>query len=129
VRINEFRDDAGTVTVRLEGELDLATADMCQAVCGQLMTDAQITALIIDLTDLSFCAAAGVRALVGVWDAGVRTGVHVTVRDPGPQVAATLWLTGVWELLCADAPAPRHYAPTSTRKDHSRHLHIVRAVR
>jgi len=129
VRINESRDDAETVTVRLDGELDLATADMCQAVCRQLMTDAQVIALIVDLTDLSFCAAAGVRALVDIWDAGVRTGVHVTVRNPGPQVAATLWLTGGWGLLCADTPAPRHHSPTSTRKDHIRHLHIVRAVR
>jgi len=98
------RDLPGVVRVCLVGDLDIATGDDCRRALEAELA-ARPPVLVIDASDLRFMAAAGVRTLVDAWRVGRDLGVMVRIESARPQVAAVLWITGVWDVLC-DQPLP-----------------------
>ena len=70
--------------VRLEGEIDLANAAAIEAEVLAGVGDA--TALVLDLTDVSYFDSSGMRMLDGLAGACDRAGVQLRVvaPDPGP---------------------------------------------
>jgi anti-anti-sigma factor len=108
MHVRVHRDQPGVVRVRLLGDLDIATdATLRQALETELAQRPPL--LVIDASDLRFMAAAGVRTLVDAWRAGRTLGVKVCMESARPQVAAVLWITGVWDVLC-DGPLPAEAA-------------------
>ena len=98
------RDLPGVVRVCLVGDLDIATGDDCRRALEAELA-ARPPVLVIDASDLRFMAASGVRTLADTWRAGRQVGVKVRIEAARPQVAAVLWITGAWDVLC-DEPLP-----------------------
>ncbi|HKE64576.1 MAG TPA: STAS domain-containing protein [Micromonosporaceae bacterium] len=110
----EFRvypDGPGALRVTLEGELDLATVDVCRAGLVALLSTAGTRYVVIDLADLTFVDCAGLSALIVARSRGRDVGVQVRVRRPQPIVATVLRATGTWELLMGpdSEPAAAHW--------------------
>ena len=87
-----------TTVLRLQGELDLATAPRLRRMLGAVL-DSRPAVVVLDLTDLTFVDTSGVRV---VRAACVRAGVEgcsFALRAPIRSVEKTLRLTGVDRLL------------------------------
>jgi stage II sporulation protein AA (anti-sigma F factor antagonist) len=85
-------------TIRLAGELDLATAQDVQRELERVeQTDA--ASIVLDLSDLTFMDSTGVRLLVSA-HARSRAGAdRLTLRRGGPAVQRVMQLSGVDVLL------------------------------
>ncbi|HYI62879.1 MAG TPA: STAS domain-containing protein [Acidimicrobiales bacterium] len=90
------RDD-GTATVALEGELDLATADLLPPTPDHPLQG--VHAVVVDCGRLRFCDSAGVRALNELRLAVERSGGSVTLHDPSPMLARVLDIAGLGSLF------------------------------
>jgi len=101
-----YPDGPGALRVTLDGELDLATVDMCRAGLVALLHTAGTRDVVLDLTDLTFLDCAGLTALIVARSRGREVGVRVRVRHPQPIVATVLRATGTWELLIGPDPQP-----------------------
>ena len=103
--------DSACVTVVLEGELDLATAPLARAMTSSIVACGHDVTL--DLRDLDFMAACGIRLLLDLdrQAQGSGTELHI-VASPYSPVAWLLDLCGVRELLnCQTAPSSHEPAP------------------
>jgi anti-anti-sigma factor len=90
--------DQATITVRLSGEIDCATAQQLQDVlCDQVRRSPE--SLVVDLADVTFLDCAGVGALLSVVRAARRAGVEMTARRPQPIVRRVLDLTRAGDQL------------------------------
>jgi anti-sigma B factor antagonist len=117
-RTGELRADAvvvdGSVCLRVQGELDLATAcelrQACEVVECALRPGVSV---VVDLAELRFVDAAGLGALVRLRNRLRSAGADLTVVDPSPQVRRVFEHAGLGGILDADAatedgtPAPR----------------------
>jgi anti-anti-sigma factor len=84
-----------TITVSLRGELDLATADRVAESLLAVEGEDDIALTVVDLAELTFMDAAGIRALVeAAWQAGTRRR-PITFIEPQPQIRRTLGLVGL----------------------------------
>lgn len=112
-----FRTDVvaidGSVCLRLQGELDLATAPDLWSACTVL--DGQLTpglSVFVDLADLRFLDAAGLGMLVRLRNRVRAAGANLSVLDPSPSVRRVFELAGLEALLSDDSaheggkPAP-----------------------
>jgi anti-sigma B factor antagonist len=117
-RTGELRADAvvvdGSVCLRLQGELDLATAcDLRQVYevveCGLRPG----VSVVVDLAELRFVDAAGLGALVRLRNRVRSAGADLTVVGPSPQVRRIFDHAGLGGILDTDpatedgTPAPR----------------------
>ncbi|MEU7744325.1 STAS domain-containing protein [Nonomuraea sp. NPDC049158] len=84
---------ASATIVRLRGELDLATRE---AVRERLLRALRHSAglLILDLSGVSFCDAAGLSVLVGVQRQARSLDIALGLAAPRPHLAKVLRLTG-----------------------------------
>ncbi|HEV2070186.1 MAG TPA: STAS domain-containing protein [Acidimicrobiales bacterium] len=77
----------GSVCVRLQGELDLATAPdlwrACEVLDGQLEPGLSV---FVDLAGLQFLDAAGLGTLVRLRNRVHDAGAHLSVLDPSPPI-------------------------------------------
>ena len=77
----------GSVCVRLQGELDLATAPdlwrACEVLDGRLEPGVSV---FVDLAELHFLDAAGLGTLVRLRNRVQAAGGHLSVLDPSPPV-------------------------------------------
>jgi anti-sigma B factor antagonist len=89
---------ADTVTIELEGELDLANCEALREVLREV-TSRKPGQVVVDLAQLSFLDSSGIRCLIGaVQDAaGGETGF--VVRQPQAAVRRVMEVCGVDELL------------------------------
>ena len=84
----------GPRTVKVRGEVDLATAPELEAFVGRVLDDAP-GGLVLDLAGLTFIDSSGLRALVALAkDAGGR-GVALTLRNVPRHAQRVLELTGL----------------------------------
>lgn len=93
VRLAAIRRSEHTI-VRLRGELDIATAP---ALRERLMALLQpgLRRLVIDLSGLEFCDAAGLGLLVGIQKRTVSLGADLRLSGPRRQLAALFQSTGL----------------------------------
>lgn len=98
----ETTDDA--VVVRVEGELDMASAPRLGRVLNTALDDGA-SALSLDLTELSFLDSTGVRVLISAHRRATDQGCAFTLARPTRSVRRVLHLTGVDQLLVIE-PAP-----------------------
>ncbi|WP_238014144.1 STAS domain-containing protein [Dactylosporangium sp. AC04546] len=88
----------------LLGELDLDSApELLAAVVEQLGAGA--TDVVLDLTSLQFVDSSGLGTLVGCWRRAQHAGARLVVANPNDDVAMTLEITGLDQILPIDRDA------------------------
>jgi anti-anti-sigma factor len=96
-----------TVTVRLAGEFDLSGIREFH----RALMDArapQVKRVCVDLRELSFMGASGLRALLELSNRSTRDGFELVVIKGGPLIQRVFEMTGMdSRLALLDAPPPR----------------------
>lgn len=84
----------GCTIARLRGDLDIATtAAVREGLAGLLGPGVRL--LIIDLSEVSFCGAAGLAVLIGTQRRAAARRITVRVAAPRPHTARLLRITGL----------------------------------
>jgi anti-sigma B factor antagonist len=96
-----------TVTVRLGGEFDLSgIRDFRRALMD--VRAPEVTTVLVDLRELSFMGASGLRALLDLSNRSTRDGFELVVIKGGPLIQRVFEMTGMdSRLALLDAPPPR----------------------
>jgi anti-anti-sigma factor len=89
VPLEILREDEGSLTWRLVGDLDLATADLLVETVTPQIEDPSAEVK-LDLRELSFLDSSGIRALISI--ATSLTGGTLALVAPSPPVAKVLHL-------------------------------------
>lgn len=84
----------GRATVRVCGELDIATADQAYAYLRDVV-DSQPGPVTMDLAGLTFCDAAGLGVLARVAGHARRSGRSVTLAAARPSMVRIMRITGL----------------------------------
>ena len=84
--------DGGDVILHLAGELDLSTVEIAGAALAEAAASDFSGCLILDLAELEFMDATGLRLLV---ETAGRSDVRVLLRSPRPQVWRLFEVTGL----------------------------------
>ncbi|WP_165975473.1 STAS domain-containing protein [Actinomadura rubrisoli] len=85
---------AGHAVVKPHGELDIATAPALRERLTGLLRPG-IRLLVLDLSGVTFCDAAGLAVLVGTRRRANPRGIVMLLAAPGPQVLRVLRATGL----------------------------------
>jgi anti-anti-sigma factor len=120
-RAEANRDGNNSAAVRLSGELDIASAGAARRALELL--DAGIQQIVLDLSDITFCDAAGVRFLLAAQKQARTIGRDLVVRHPSRPVRRVLTITGELSAICpADSPAAKNHnrqtCATPSRRTH-----------
>lgn len=91
--------DPGTVLIRLDGELDLATRDQLMLAVRAVLPTFHPQTLLLDLAGVSVLDSAGIGALVGCWKLAQDTGCELRLRNPRPLAYAQLRVTGLLDVF------------------------------
>jgi anti-sigma B factor antagonist len=86
----------GRATVRVCGELDIATADQAYAYLRDVV-DSQDGPVMMNLSELSFCDAAGLGVLAKVAGHARRSGRSLTLTAARPSLLRIMAITGMDE--------------------------------
>ncbi|MDX6720884.1 MAG: anti-sigma factor antagonist [Solirubrobacteraceae bacterium] len=108
---DEFRmsseRDGDTHTIRLFGELDLATVDAVQHELERV-EDSDAPSILVDLSGLAFMDSSGVRLLVGAHARSRTDADRLTLLRGSAAVQRVLEVSGLDDQLpFADPPEPR----------------------
>jgi anti-sigma B factor antagonist len=87
----------GAVVI-LGATLDACTEPGLHAMFDELTAGGVVEKLVIDLSRVEFCDAAGLRILVRAWKIATRRGLVLHLRNAPPLVAELLAITGVGRL-------------------------------
>ena len=101
-RAEANRDGNNSATVRLLGDLDFASAGAARHALEQL--DAGLQQIVLDLSHITFCDAAGVRFLLTAQAQARTAGRNLVVRYPSRSVRRVLTLTGNLHAICPADP-------------------------
>jgi anti-sigma B factor antagonist len=102
VSVSTTRED-GVGTVTVTGELDLASGDGVTRAIGQEITAPDTTAVLVDLSALTFLDSSGISVLVKGRREADKTGVSYRVTGVTGMVRQVLSLTGLLEHLCGES--------------------------
>jgi anti-anti-sigma factor len=86
----------GKATVRVRGELDIATADQAYAYLRDVV-DSQDGPVMMNLSELSFCDAAGLGVLARVAGHARRSGRSLRLTAARPTLLRIMHITGMDE--------------------------------
>jgi anti-sigma B factor antagonist len=95
LRLSIERPANGVVVVRMSGEIDLSSVDRLNELIRQRMTAAVLHAIVLDLTDVSFCSSYGAELLLHVQCRAEQRGIVMLVVPGAGAVARLLHLTGL----------------------------------
>ena len=93
----EIEERAGRLVLRLRGELDIDTAPKLLAAVQEVLTPGR--AVVVDLAELTFVDSSGLGVLVTVWRRAQQVGAQLAVANPTADVAMTLQITGLDQVL------------------------------
>jgi anti-anti-sigma factor len=109
----------GKATVRVTGELDIATADQAYAYMRDVV-DSQTGPVTMNLAELTFCDAAGLGVLARVAGYAKRSGRSLKLTAARPSLLRIMHITGMDEAFpevrtpsLAMIAWPRQAAPTT----------------
>jgi anti-anti-sigma factor len=97
----------GNATVRMRGELDIATADQAYTYLRDVV-DNQNGPVLMNLSELSFCDAAGLGVLARVAAHARRSGQSLRLTAARPALLRIMHITGLDEVF----PEIRNHALT-----------------
>jgi anti-anti-sigma factor len=86
----------GNATVRVRGELDIATADQAYAYLRDVV-DSQDGPVLMNLSELTFCDAAGLGVLARVAGHARRSGRSLKLTAARPSLVRIMHITGMDE--------------------------------
>ena len=86
----------GGATVRVRGELDIATADQAYAYLRDVV-DSQDGPVVVNLSELTFCDAAGLGVLARVAGHARRCGRSLELAAVRPALVRIMHITGIDE--------------------------------
>jgi anti-anti-sigma factor len=96
----------GRATVRVRGELDIATADQAYAYLRDIV-DSQDGPVMMNLSELTFCDAAGLGVLARVAGHARRAGRSLKLTAARPSLLRIMHITGMDEAFPeVRTPAP-----------------------
>ena len=98
----EVHEVGQSVVLRLEGELDTATARELRAALATAMAG-DASSVVLDLAGLSFIDSTGIAVFLAAAHQAESQGRSFSLRDPGRMVLKVLRLTGVDRLLSVDS--------------------------
>jgi anti-anti-sigma factor len=113
--------EPGTLTIGLDGELDLATAPALEGLLREVERDRWPT-VVLDLRDLGFIDSSGIRALLTANDRIGRRSGRMLVRHPSRAVRRPLAAIGAYTILDV-ADGVDEPTPVDTRPRPHPHLH------
>jgi anti-sigma B factor antagonist len=85
----------GLITVRLFGELDLASSTAVQTVLDEAVADSPLT--VVDLGGLDFMDSTGLRLLASAQKTAEQSGARFLLGRPSPAVLRVLTVSGLVE--------------------------------
>jgi anti-sigma B factor antagonist len=91
-----YQETDGKATVRVRGELDIATADQAYAYLRDVV-DHQDGPVVMNLAELTFCDAAGLSVLARVARHAKRTGRSLRLTAARPALLRIMRITGMDE--------------------------------
>jgi anti-sigma B factor antagonist len=97
----------GVATVALSGDVDMVIADSILAVLSEVVDDDATTRVVVDMGRVQFWDSSGVGALVAAYRRAADRDIPLVVGAMSDQVRQILHLTGLLEVLTADA-SPLH---------------------
>jgi anti-sigma B factor antagonist len=103
-------DCADVLRVTLHGELDISNATWFAAMFADMTDRLPRRPVLIDLADLRFLDAAGIRALLLCVQYVTRQREQAVLSDPQPIVHRLLEITGLLHLLAPPNPDDRQVA-------------------
>ncbi len=95
----EVRLEADRVVVRLEGELDMASAPPLRATIEDLDLDGK-SMLVLDLQQLQFMDSTGLRLILWARERCQESARELALTPGSPQVQRLLTVSGAGEHLC-----------------------------
>jgi anti-sigma B factor antagonist len=106
-----LRIEAGTAgtTVRVSGELDMATAPELREYLARLPGD-----VVVDLTDVPFVDSRAIALLIAEHKRRVAAGARLIVTGSSPMALRVFELTGVDQLLNLNGDSPSHRREETT---------------
>jgi anti-sigma B factor antagonist len=100
--ILDVRHDGETAILRLQGDLDVATAPELAELCHSVHARGA-KQVVIDLTETTFLDSAGLRALVGAQRLFGGEGANVRLTHPSEAVIRLLDITGLTDCFAIES--------------------------
>jgi anti-anti-sigma factor len=116
------RDD-GLVTLAPAGDVDIDAVDALGSAIQEALQTLDRTAVVVDLSRVTFLDCAGIGALVVGRNTAVSRGHRYTVINPQRQVCRVLELAGVFTALTGRRPQPARMTGRAARSPRSRRHH------
>ncbi|MDR0396276.1 MAG: anti-sigma factor antagonist [Oscillospiraceae bacterium] len=88
-----------TITVKLDGELDQDSASRVRQELDDLISDARIKHLVLDMQGLTFMDSSGIGVVIGRYRTLATRGGGVAVRGESPHVQRIMKLSGLYSIL------------------------------
>ncbi|MCY1143592.1 STAS domain-containing protein [Actinoplanes sp. Pm04-4] len=102
----------------VRGELDSDTARQLTRVCTRMLSAPRVARVELDLTEMTFIDAAGVRSLLTCREEAETADVAMTLRGPTPEVTRVLSVLGLLDhFVIADDPVDRSPTVTAARAE------------
>jgi len=99
----------GDVVVDLGGELDLVSAEAAVSYVRDVI-DRCGRPVVVDLTELAFCDARGLGALLRMASYAERAGCEFRLASPSPSVVRIMRITGLdRRFLASETPVPGRF--------------------
>jgi anti-sigma B factor antagonist len=102
LRIDESRGAAGDVVLTVSGSVDLASQSALLAKGQELLARDGLTAVALDLAEVSFLDSTGIGALVELSRDAEDQDVDFAIRNPSARVTRVLEVTGLrdrWRIV------------------------------
>jgi len=96
--------DTAIVNVSVTGAIDLAALPALHDYVDALLADGAVSAVVLDLSGVTFLDSSGIGALIGCLRKADQAGKSLRVENAQGLVRDVLELTNVLPLLTADAP-------------------------
>jgi stage II sporulation protein AA (anti-sigma F factor antagonist) len=106
--------EPGTLTIGLEGELDIVAAPGLERLLGEVELD-RWPRVVLDLRHVSFIDSRGIRVLLGAHRRIGRVGGRVVLRHASPDIRRTLAAIGVDNILDLTDPVDNGRRPSDGR--------------
>lgn len=87
------------------GEIDMMTVGDLSAVFPSVLADRDVTGVVVDFAEVTFCDSSGIRALDEAYAVAARRGVRFRLVNLRPSVSRVFEIVGVLKAL-TEPPAP-----------------------
>jgi anti-sigma B factor antagonist len=89
----------GVLNVGVTGELDMQTAGQLRAALQDALADDDVTTVLIDLADVSFCDSSGINVLDEQYGVALAASKRMRITAMHPAVQRVLEIVGLLDAL------------------------------